>query len=155
MIYNQNITLDLNTNTSYIIVGAKQGDSGRTITATILQNGNLFSIPSTATAFYRIHKSSGEGVWAGATLYSSESKVVIPLTSYDLSETGRNFADIMIINNNETIISTVTFIIDVKEVPNMIESANDSDVVEYFHIQKLLEFSNNNGNMIIAIASQI
>ena len=152
MIYNENITLDLNTNTSYVVVGAKQGDSGRTITAKIMDNGNLYSIDNNITTVYRIRKPSGAGIWNEATAYPSNSSVVFTLSSQDLSEAGQNFVDISFMDE-DTILSTVNFIIDVKPIPNLVDSAVPSSLIEYFHAQKLLDFINNNGNMIIAIAS--
>ena len=150
MTYNQDITLDLNTNTSYVVIGAKQFDNGRTITATILSNGQLYSIDSGTTALYRIRKPSGTGVWNGATLYSSTSKVVFTLNSYDLNEVGRNFVDISFMNGN-TILSTVSFIIDVQIVPNLAESAIPSSLIDYFHVQEQLKFENDNGNLLIKL----
>ena len=150
MIYNQNITLDLNTNTSYVVVGAKQGDSGRTITATIMDNGNLYSINDEVTAVYRIRKPNGEGIWNGATLYPSTSKVVFTLSSYDLSEAGRNFVDISFMNGN-TVLSTVSFIIDVQSVPGLTDSVISSELVDYFHVQEQLCFDNNNGYLSITV----
>lgn len=121
MIYNQNITLDLNTNTSYIMVGAKQGDSGRSITAKIMQNNTPFTIPQSATVLYRIHKPNGEGAQAEASFDISKSEVTIALSSDDLSVSGRNFADIVFVNNN-VYLSTVSFIIDVQEAPTITNS---------------------------------
>lgn len=132
-IYNQNITLDLNTNTSYVVVGAKQGDhNSRTITATILNNGELFDIPQNATASYRIRKSNGHGSWNNADIYPSEHKVVINLTSNDLSTSGRSYADILI-QVSASRIGTVSFIIDVQAAPNIAQEAIQSDAFGYLY----------------------
>ena len=96
MIHNQNITLDLNTNNAYIVVGAKQGDNmGRTITATILENGEIMNISSQAMASYRIRKPNGEGIWKSAKLYPHPfNKVEIVFDTEDLDTAGRCYADI-------------------------------------------------------------
>ena len=133
MIYNQDITLDLNTNTSYLVVGAKQGDHiGRTLTATILENGEPFRIPETTKASYRIRKPDGQAGWNNADIYPSEHKVVITLTSSDLSTSGRCYADILL-TVGATRIGTVSFIIDVQAAPNIVEGALESEAFGYLY----------------------
>ena len=133
MIYNQDITLDLNTNTSYLVVGAKQGDNiGRTLTATILENGEPFRIPETTKASYRIRKPDGEGGWNSAEIYPLEHKVVITLTAGDLSTSGRCYADILL-TVGTTRIGTVSFIIDVQAAPNIVEGALASEAFGYLY----------------------
>lgn len=133
MIYNQDITLDLNTNTSYLVVGAKQGDHiGRTLTATILENGEPFRIPETTKASYRIRKPDGQSGWNNADIYPSEHKVVITLTSSDLSTSGRCYADILL-TVGATRIGTVSFIIDVQAAPNIVEGALESEAFGYLY----------------------
>lgn len=131
MIYNQNITLDLNTNNAYVVVGAKQGDNiGRTLTATIVEDGELYRIPETTKASYRIRKSNGEGGWNSAEIYPSEHKVVITLTAQDLSVSGRCYADILL-QNGSTRIGTVSFIIDIQAAPDIVDGALKSEAFGY------------------------
>ena len=133
MIYNQDITLDLNTNTSYLVVGAKQGDNnGRTLTATILENGEPFRIPETTQASYRIRKPNGDAGWNSADIYPLEHKVVITLTAQDLSTSGRCYADILL-TVGTTRIGTVSFIIDVQAAPNIVEGALASEAFGYLY----------------------
>lgn len=133
MIYNQNITLDLNTNSSYVVVCAKQGDHiSRTLTATILENGELFNIPEGTTASYRIRKSNGDGVWNNADIYPQEHKVIITFTSTDLSVSGRSFADIVLTFGGARI-ATTSFIIDVQAAPNIVDEAVQSDAFGYLY----------------------
>ena len=133
MIYNQDITLDLNTNTSYLVVGAKQGDNnGRTLTATILENGEPFRIPETTQASYRIRKPNGDAGWNSAKIYPSEHKVVITLTAQDLSTSGRCYADILLTIGTIRI-GTVSFVIDVQAAPNIVEGALASEAFGYLY----------------------
>lgn len=133
MIYNQNITLDLNTNSSYVVVCAKQGDhASRTLTATLLENGELFNIPEGTAASYRIRKSNGEGAWNNADIYPQEHKVIITFTSTDLSVSGRSFADIVLTFGGARI-ATTSFIIDVQAAPNIINDALRSDAFGYLY----------------------
>lgn len=134
MIYNQDISLDLNTNTSYLVVGAKQGDNiGRTLTATILENGETFNIPSNTSASYRIRKPTGKSVWKTAEIYPHPvNKVKITFDTSDLDTSGRNYADILL-RQNATRIGTVSFIIDIQAAPNIVEGATESEAFNYLY----------------------
>ena len=134
MIYNQDISLDLNTNTSYLVVGAKQGDNiGRTLTATILENGETFNIPSNTSASYRIRKPTGKSVWKTAEIYPHPAnKVKITFDTSDLDTSGRNYADILL-RQNATRIATVSFIIDIQAAPNIVEGATESEAFNYLY----------------------
>lgn len=134
MIYNQDISLDLNTNTSYLVVGAKQGDNiGRTLTATILENGETFNIPSNTSASYRIRKPTGKAVWKTAEVYPHPTnKVKITFDTNDLDTSGRNYADILL-RQNATRIGTVSFIIDIQAAPNIVEGATKSEAFNYLY----------------------
>ena len=134
MIYNQDISLDLNTNTSYLVVGAKQGDNiGRTLTATILENGEIFNISSDVSASYRIRKPTGKAVWKTAEVYSHPvNKVKITFDTNDLDTSGRNYADILL-RQNATRMATVSFIIDVQAAPNIVEGATESEAFNYLY----------------------
>ena len=131
MTYNQNITLDLNTNTSYVVVGAKQGDyNSRTITATILQNGELCYFGDNTSASYRIRRPDGYANWAEATILPSRSRIQITLSAADLEVAGRCYADILIKDGSESL-GTTNFIIDVQAAPNIAESAVQSQAFSY------------------------
>ena len=134
MIYNQDISLDLNTNTSYLVVGAKQGDNiGRTLTATILENGETFNIPSNTSASYRIRKPTGKAIWKTAEVYPHPAnKVKITFDTSDLDTSGRNYADILL-RQNATRIATVSFIIDIQAAPNIVEGATESEAFNYLY----------------------
>ena len=144
MIYNQDITLDLNTNTSYLVVGAKQGDNiGRTLTATILENGKVVDIPAQAFASYRIRKPNGKAEWKTAELYPHPTnRVKITLDSHDLDTSGRCYADIVLQLASQRE-STVSFIIDVQAAPNIADEAINSDAFNYLH-----DMVNEAGNII-------
>lgn len=130
MTYNQNITLDLNTNTSYVVVGAKQGDDrSRTITAAILQNGESVVFTDNDTASYRIRKPNGQANWGIATINRETNQVVIELDATDLAIPGRCQADILI-NSSGELLGTANFIIDVQSAPNIAEDAVKSEAFQ-------------------------
>ena len=130
MTYNQNITLDLNTNTSYVVVGAKQGDDrSRTITATILQNGESVVFADSDTASYRIRKPNGQANWGIATINRETNQVVIELDATDLAVPGRCQTDVLIKTGTE-LLGTANFIIDVQTAPNIAEDAVKSEAFQ-------------------------
>lgn len=134
MIHNQNITLDLNTSNAYIVVGAKQGDNmGRTVTATILENGEIMNISSQAMASYRIRKPNGEGIWKSAKLYPHPfNKVEIVFDTEDLDTAGRCYADISLqLSSQRT--SSVSFIIDVQAAPIIAKKVTESNAFGFLY----------------------
>ena len=69
MIYQQEITLELNSNTAYTTVGAKQGDAyTREIAVHITADGIPWTIPNGVVASYRIRKPDGTAVWNEAII---------------------------------------------------------------------------------------
>lgn len=146
MDYNQNITLDLNTDNSYVVVGAKQGDTGRKITVNILQDGqplDLSSISSNLSATYRVGQPNGGGTWADIPedniRTSAGTVVVIDLRDVDLGIPGRNIVDILLKENiansgeepNYRKISTVNFVLNVMAAPNIAAGAIKSEPFQY------------------------
>ena len=145
MIYNQDIILDLNTNTSYLVVGAKQGDTGRTLTATILEDGQTFTRFSDVTqASYRIRKPNGGSSWKGIAdenIDRTHYTIKIPLDQNDLSDSGRCYTD-LVLQQGADILASVSFIIDVQAAPN-VGAATESDNFTY-----LLSVINQAGSII-------
>lgn len=123
MVYQQEITLELNSNTAYTTVGAKQGDTyTREILVHITSDGEDWTIPSNATAQYRVRKPDGKAVWNPAQIDFDSNIVVISLTSQTLASAGRAYADIVLYNGegeNAEILSTVSFIIIIMASPDI------------------------------------
>lgn len=131
MIYNQNISLDLNTRTPNLIIGAKQFDNNsRSITATILENGNIINIPSNAEVTYRIQKPNGRCEWNRAELLKNENKIRILFSNDDLSQAGRNIVDVLITVGTFSL-GTTNFILDVQNAPSIADMQEDSESVGY------------------------
>lgn len=123
--YTQNITLDLNTNTSYTVIGVKQNDNNsRAIAAIITENGQPFNFPVGASATYRIRKPNGNFRQDDAIINSATHEVTFTLKSEDLSIPGRCYADI-VISTTTASISTESFIINVQASPDISASGGE------------------------------
>lgn len=100
MEYLQEITLELNSNTAYTTVGAKQGDHvSRVIKVHITQNGEDWEIPVGVSASYRVRKPDGYAIWNEAVIDNNENVVLITLTEQTLAAAGRAYADILFTTN--------------------------------------------------------
>lgn len=140
MVYNQDINLDLDTRQPNIIIGAKQYDNNsRTITATILENGKVLSIPSNALASYRIKKPNGRLSWKNAAIDYDKSQVKIILNSEDLSTSGRNIVDVVLTIGSFTL-GTTNFILDVQSAPNINDFEQDSEALS--HLEAIVQQAN-------------
>ena len=143
MIFPQEITLDLNSNTAYTTVGVKQGDAyTRDIIAHITANGIDWNIPSGVVASYRIRKPDGMAVWNNATIDNSNNTVIITLTEESLAVAGRAYADIVFYTNSgrAQILSTVSFIIIIMSSPNI--SKEIASTNEFSYIQQIVDDAN-------------
>lgn len=132
MKYQQEITLELNSNTAYITVGAKQGDSyTREILVHITADGVPWVIPSGTVASYRIRKPDGTAVWNSAHI--ENNNVLFTLSGDTLAVAGRAYADIVFYKNanKSEILSTVSFIIIIMSSPNISKEVISSNEFGY------------------------
>ena len=141
MIYQQEITLELNSNTAYTTVGAKQGDAyTREIAVHITADGIPWTIPSGVVASYRIRKPDGAAVWNEAII--KDNTVIVTLSEEALSVAGRAYADIVLYTNSgkAQILSTVSFIIIIMSSPNISKAVASSN--EFGYIQQVVDDAN-------------
>lgn len=141
MIYQQEITLELNSNTAYTTVGAKQGDAyTREIIVHITADGTPWTIPDGVVASYRVRKPDGTAVWNDAVI--KNNTVVITLSEETLAVAGRAYADITLYTNNgkAQILSTVSFIIIIMSSPNISKTVASSN--EFGYIQQVVDDAN-------------
>lgn len=137
----QELSLELNSNTAYTTIGAKQGDgNSRVIKIHITENGLDWSIPQNVQVSYRIRKPDGYATWNSATVDLTENVVFITLTSQDLAAAGRAYADIVFsvgTGEQRQILSTVSFILIIMAAPNIAEEIVSSN--EFGEILDLTE----------------
>lgn len=140
----RDITIDFS-NGRYIIINAKQHDSkSRFVRMTCTNVGQKINLnPNDYSAFIRYRKSDGYGVF-NKCIISTEGQVIFELTEQMLSTVGTSYADLVVIDiaksdinndltiisadgriieNNSSLVSTMTFYINVLEKP-----LNDWDI---------------------------
>lgn len=141
MDYTQDITLDLNTNTSYYVVGAKQGDANsRIIRVFITENGNKYVIPPNSTAYFRLRKPDSKVILNEATIDYTTNSVNILLTGQALAASGRGYADITLYGSKQEVLSTVAFILLIMAAPNVVGEATSSN--EFGYLQTVVDNAN-------------
>ena len=129
----QEITLELNSNTAYTTVGAKQGDSGsRVIKVHITENGQPWTIEPGVSASYRVRKPDGYSIWNSATIPTPnpENVLYLTLSEQTLAAAGRAYADILFTEGTgETahVLSTVSFIIIIMAAPDITKNVASSN----------------------------
>ena len=128
------IILEVNSNTAYTVVGAKQGDNDtRIVDAHLVQNGVPYVIEDGAKATFRFRKPDGKAIVNDAIIKNNaEGLVSIGLTSQTLAVAGRGYADIVLTKNRQ-ILSTVSFIIIIMAAPQVLSevvSSNEFDYIE-------------------------
>lgn len=141
MEYTQEMTLDVNSNTAYTVVGAKQGDSSsRIIVIHITKNGIPYEIEPNTTAYFRFKKPDGKAILNEAYINYNDNTVSVILTSQTLAAYGRGYADVVLYGTNQEILSTVSFVLLIMAAPNITEAAVSSD--EFGYLQAIVDSAN-------------
>lgn len=141
MEYTQEITLDVNSNTAYTVVGAKQGDSNsRIIIVHIMKDSAPYIIEAGATAYFRFKKPDGKAILNEAYIDYNNNTVQIILTSQTLAVHGRGYADIVLYGSNQEILSTVSFILLIMASPDTTGATISSD--EFGYLQGIVDSAN-------------
>lgn len=141
MEYTQEMTLDVNSNTAYTVVGAKQGDSSsRIIVVHITKNGVPYIIEPNTTAYFRFKKPDGKAILNEAYINYTDNTVSVILTSQTLAAYGRGYADVVLYGSNQEILSTVSFVLLIMATPNITEAAVSSD--EFGYLQAIVDSAN-------------
>lgn len=122
-------------NKKYILINAKQLDrNSRFISVTCYNQGELYSLNNGEHAVYvRYRKADNYGVFNNCDI-NNKGKIIVKLTEQMLAADGICYADLVIVNKGEaevnpntgeinelianaSVLSTMTFCIDVSEVP--------------------------------------
>ena len=124
------IFLKLSTKSDQILFDAVQGDTGRKIVATILDDDNKPFVPETGTtAEFWTRKQDRNGTQHTAEL--SGSTVTVHMTAQDLAVPGRTYAAI-VLKNGDTILAMMPFYFNVVAIPtgNAVESTSDYQMLQ-------------------------
>ncbi len=113
----QNISLEVGIRSSYKYLYAKQGDDGsRYVCVTILNSGVKVIPEDGSTAFIRALKPDGHSCYNAAVI-NSDGTITAELTDQMLAVKGIVDVDICLTGANGSVLSTVSFKIDVERAP--------------------------------------
>ena len=117
MEYVEEITLELNSNTAYTTIGAKQGDADtRTVWIRLTQNGEDYHIDDDVTAYFRFRKPDGKAVVNRTRI--ENNKIQLVFTRQTLAVAGRGYGDITLQRGTQ-ILSSVAFIVIIMASPEV------------------------------------
>lgn len=126
MQYVQEISLDVSGKLRYKYIDAKQGDNAsRYLKITLLANGKKITPETGETAIFRCLKPDGHSCLNSGTI-NSDGTVTVELTNQVLACKGTTKADVSLMKG-DTVLSTVTFFIQVEEAPISANIAASSD----------------------------
>lgn len=141
--YTQEITLDINTNTAYQVVSAKQGDSGsRWVLIHLTKNNIPYSATPGNNAQFRCRKPDGHAVINPAVI-NNDGTITVELTSQTLAVAGRGYADVVESDGEGNVLSSVSFILLIMAAPDVAGNATSSD-----EFQKLNELVSRSDELI-------
>lgn len=138
----------------YILINAKQLDKGsRFLSVTCYNHGELFPIKSNEHSAYIRYKKPDEHSVFNICEINNKNQIIVELTEQMLVSDGICYADLVVVNkgdaevnvetgeitgiNNTSILSTMTFCIDVSEMPVLNSDIESS--YEYDGLNDLLE----------------
>ena len=120
------LNLDFNENRSLKIIRLKQNESGtRKIRLTLSQNGSPITLAGTETVTYSASINDTAVVANAGCTVSSNTQIIIPVTSQLTALAGRGTIDVKIALNSD-VIYTATFRLDVEK---SVVSADTPDIV--------------------------
>lgn len=131
----QELTLELNSNTAYSTIGAKQGDNNsRVVKIYVTENGIDYNLNehNVSSVYFRLRKPDGKAVINTATISEDGSYVNIVLTAQALAVAGRGYADVTLMSGSQ-ILSTISFILLIMASPQIAEQATSSNEFGYLN----------------------
>ena len=141
--YTQEITLDINTNTAYQVVSAKQGDTGsRWVLIHLTKNNIPYSATVGNNAQFRCRKPDGHAV-INPAIINNDGTITVELTAQTLAVAGRAYADVVESDGEGNVLSSVSFILLIMAAPNVAGNATSSD-----EFQKLNELVSRSDELI-------
>lgn len=144
MTYTQDLTLDLNSNSAYTVVNAKQGDvDSRILHVYYTKDGEQYKVSTANSVALRLRKPDMKLVFNNGTI-NSDGTVNVTLTQQCLTTAGRAYADLVEFSSAGQMLSTVSFIINIMASPNVMGGeALSSD--EFLYLKSFID----RGNQVI------
>lgn len=147
MEYIQEITLDLNTHSAPLIINAKQNDTdSRILLVHFTKNGEEYRININNSVAFRVRKPDMHLILDDG-IVNNDGTVKVILTQQCLAMAGRAYADLVEFNSSGQMLSTVSFIIDIQAMPDVMgNEAISSD--EFLYLKSFID----RGNQIAGMA---
>lgn len=120
----QEISLELNSNTAYTTIGAKQGDADtRVVKVHLTQNGEDYPIPEGVSAYFRFRKPDGKAIVNRVSI--NDNTISLTFSKQTLAVAGRGYGDITLQSGTE-ILSSVSFILIIMASPSVADEITSS-----------------------------
>lgn len=149
MEYIQEITLDLNTHSAPLIVNAKQNDTDtRKLLVHYTKNGEEYKINTNNSVALRVRKPDMHLIFNNGVV-NNNGTVSVTLTQQCLAVSGRAYADLVEFNSSGQMLSTVSFIIDIQAMPDVMGNEAISSN-EFLYLKSFID----TGNSIIGKAQE-
>ena len=135
MEYRQELSLELNSNTAYSTIGAKQGDNNsRVVAIHVLENGVDYNLTEhgVTSAYFRLRKPDGKAIINTATIDFEQNIILIYLSAQALAVAGRGYADVTLMSGSQ-ILSTISFILLIMASPQIAAEATSSNEFGYLN----------------------
>lgn len=135
----QEISLELNSNTAYTTIGAKQGDADtRVVKVHLTQNGEDYPIPEGVSAYFRFRKPDGKAIVNRVSI--NDNTIFLTFSKQTLAVAGRGYGDITLQSGTE-ILSSVSFILIIMASPSVADEIISSS--EFGYLTSVVADANN------------
>lgn len=149
MEYIQEITLELNSNSAYPVVNAKQNDvDTRILHIHYTKDGAEYKVNHNNSVALRLRKPDMRLVFNDGVV-NQDGTVNVTLTYQCLTTAGRAYADLVEFNSNGQMLSTISFIINIQASPDVIGTEAISSN-EFLYLKSFID----RGNSIIGEAQE-
>ena len=131
----QELSLELNSNSAYSTIGAKQGDNNsRTVMVHVLENGVDYNLRdnNVTSAYFRLRKPDGKAIINTADIDYDANTIAIYLSAQALAVSGRGYADVTLMSGS-SILSTISFILLIMASPQVAGQATSSNEFGYLN----------------------
>ena len=138
----QELSLELNSNSAYSTIGAKQGDNNsRVVVIHVTENGINYNLRehNVTAAYFRLRKPDGKAIINTANISEDGETVSIVLTAQALAVAGRGYADVTLMAGSQ-ILSTISFILLIMASPQIAEQVTSSN--EFGYLNAVVEDAN-------------
>lgn len=121
----QKLALDINRESVYDCITVKQADDGRFLDINLLVDGTPYIVPQNSLVILRAIKPDNKSIFNYGGV-NSDGSVRVYLSSQLTAAVGKVYADVNVYNNG-TKVSSVSFVILVRDIPANVDHIVSSD----------------------------